>query len=156
MQRVSRISWNFELRSAVADTFDRYIQLPGENEAGGILLGEIYPDQNLIRVVEATVPTRADRATATTWHRDTDSANKHIHRAWRDSDGRVQYIGEWHTHAQRHPRPSGRDRQTRNELVREPGLVTDWLLLAIIGQRSNYFSKWTTASEERINFQELS
>ncbi len=32
-------------------------------------------------------------------------------RMWRDSGGTVRYLGEWHTHPEAHPAPSGTDRR---------------------------------------------
>lgn len=78
-----------------------------KSEAGGILLG--FRRGPHLHVVEATTPTNRDRRSRTGFER---SAEIHRHIAmcrWQDTGGTMDYLGEWHTHPEANPSPSGID-----------------------------------------------
>ena len=86
-------------------------------EAGGILLGTVHGRSLLI--AEATAPTPRDRRSRFLFDRS-PFGHRHIAaRRWRSSAGTVRYLGEWHTHPQGTPSPSGIDRQEWGMLVRK-------------------------------------
>lgn len=76
-------------------------------EAGGLLLGTVHGQDMLIS--EATVPTRMDRQLRTLFERMPCRHRAIAKRRWRASAGTVRYLGEWHTHPEDHPHPSGID-----------------------------------------------
>ena len=76
-------------------------------ESGGILLG--YRRSSHLHIVEATSPLSGDRQSRFGFDR---SARGHreiaLHR-WRDSNGFIDYMGEWHSHPEMEPCPSSID-----------------------------------------------
>lgn len=76
-------------------------------EAGGILLG--FRRGPHLHIVEATEPTHHDRRWRTGFERSAEPHQQIALRYWRDSGGRTDYLGEWHTHPQATPSPSGID-----------------------------------------------
>lgn len=124
-------------------TLRRFVQLDSEPERGGLLLGELYPDKHEVHLSIATEPGPMDRGTACTWLRDEATSNKVIREAWTDSGGITNYVGEWHTHPADHPVPSWRDRRTMGKLASSSGLVTDFLLLVIVGRKSVWSGLWS-------------
>ena len=92
----------------VLEVFQRHVQAgPVDLEAGGLLLG--YVRGSHLEIVEATLPTKFDRRFRTFFER-MKNLHEHIaHSRWADSQGLVRYIGEWHTHPQDYPAPSGTD-----------------------------------------------
>ncbi|WP_434136935.1 Mov34/MPN/PAD-1 family protein (plasmid) [Pseudomonas luteola] len=101
----------------VLDVFKRHIQVdPADLEGGGLLLG--YVRGSHLEITEATIPTRFDRRFRTFFERMKDLHEHIAQKRWTDSNGLVRYIGEWHTHPQDHPSPSGLD-------------LTEWRKLAV-------------------------
>ncbi|SPS03063.1 Mov34/MPN/PAD-1 family protein [Cupriavidus taiwanensis] len=76
-------------------------------ESGGILLG--YRRDRHLHIVDATVPQTADRRTLFQfWRRDRrhqEAATK----LWGETNETGDYLGEWHTHPEIQPMPSGLD-----------------------------------------------
>lgn len=92
----------------VLSVFQRHIQAgPSDLEGGGLLLG--YVRGSHLEIVEATVPTKFDRRFRTFFERMRELHEHIAQKRWADSDGLVRYIGEWHTHPQDYPTPSGTD-----------------------------------------------
>lgn len=93
---------------AAARVMQTYAQLSSASqEAGGILIGATRGDD--IEVIEATVPLPLDTRSRTGFHR---KDRGHFERAtllWKANDREVGYVGEWHTHPEDHPTPSGLD-----------------------------------------------
>lgn len=84
-------------------------------ESGGILLG--YRRGAHLHVVQATTPGHGDHGTRVSFRR---SANGHREQAlsgWHRSDRTLDYLGEWHTHPEQAPSPSGTDHRAWAELL---------------------------------------
>ncbi|MFY1664527.1 Mov34/MPN/PAD-1 family protein [Pseudomonas sp. Pseu.R1] len=103
------------LAPEVLAIFDRYIQGEQEAEAGGILLGHVRGAH--LELLEATVPTPKDRRLKYFFERLLHGHRSIAEQRWRESNGLIRYLGEWHTHPEDHPTPSGLD-------------VTEWQKLA--------------------------
>ncbi|WP_235814811.1 Mov34/MPN/PAD-1 family protein [Pseudomonas syringae group genomosp. 3] len=99
----------------VIAVFNRYIQGEHDAEAGGILLGHVRGIH--LEILEATVPTPKDRRLKYFFERLLHGHQGIAERRWRDSDGLVRYVGEWHTHPEDHPMPSGLDINEWGEMV---------------------------------------
>ena len=102
-------------------------------EAGGILMG--YRRGPHLHVVEATVPTTQDVRRRFSFFRHGAHHQQVALRRWRETDETLDYMGEWHTHPEDHPHPSGIDlRHWRDIAVRSPRPM----LFLILGRRSNW------------------
>lgn len=94
---------------ATLDMFVHYVQAnDADCEAGGLLLGSVHGSHMLIE--QATQPTRHDKR-----HRYLFERMPYGHEAiamsrWISSQGTIRYLGEWHTHGEDDPQPSGLDR----------------------------------------------
>ena len=99
----------------------------GTREAGGILLG--YRRDPHIEILAATLPARGDQRRRFSFVRAGCSHQRAATRAWRDSEHRVDYVGEWHTHPESNPSPSAVD---RHELVRRSIEHRDDFLVELI------------------------
>ena len=98
--------------------FERHIQHKlSDCEAGGILLGTVHGSNILL--TDATVPTARDRQFRYLFERLPFGHRVIAQRRWRASAGTVRYLGEWHTHPQNHPLPSGLDQSEWGELARK-------------------------------------
>lgn len=92
---------------SVIEVFEQYIQGDSDTEAGGVLLGHVRCVH--LEILEVTVPTPSDRRLKYFFERLTDGHRAICERRWRDSGGLVRYVGEWHTHPEDYPTPSGLD-----------------------------------------------
>lgn len=121
--------------SAIA-VFEGHMQAqPADCEAGGLLLGTIHGSN--IMVAEATAPTLWDKRLQYLFERMPFGHSSIALARWKASGGTVRYIGEWHTHSQDHPSPSGLDRTEWNKLSRKRADGRP-MLAVIVGRKSLY------------------
>ena len=116
--------------------FESHVQaLPSDYEGGGLLLGTIHGSN--IMVLEATVPTILDKRFQYLFERIPFGHSSIAQSRWKASGGKVRYVGEWHTHPQDYPSPSGIDRTEWNKLSckRADGRR---MLAVIVGRKSLY------------------
>lgn len=91
----------------VRGVFERNVQVGDLPESGGVLLGTVHERGLLVTI--ATTPTRLDRQLRYLFERLPFGHRAVAKRQWRQSAGTTRYIGEWHTHPQDIPVPSGID-----------------------------------------------
>ena len=93
------------IEEKVLQVFARHRQLhQGAPESGGILLG--YRRGSHLHVTEATAPLASDQASRTRFFRSAAPHQQAALARWRQSDGTIDYLGEWHTHPEHSPSPS--------------------------------------------------
>jgi integrative and conjugative element protein (TIGR02256 family) len=104
------------LSPATLDVFVRYVQIGDQApESGGLLLGTVHGEHLIIE--QATTPTAWDLRLRTFFHRSAIGHAKLAFDRWRASHGTVRYLGEWHTHPEDYPTPSGLDRSEWRRLA---------------------------------------
>lgn len=98
------------LNESVRKVLSQHIQRTSSDaESGGILLGHVRGPH--LEIIEATCPSPCDERYRFLFVRMQDVHNELADRRWRNSDGTVRYIGEWHTHPEDYPSPSALDRR---------------------------------------------
>jgi integrative and conjugative element protein (TIGR02256 family) len=124
------------LSDATLQTFYLHIQSADTDcESGGLLLGSVHGAHMLIE--QATVPTTWDRRFRYMFERMPFGHQAIALARWTASNGTVRYLGEWHTHPEDHPHPSGLDRSEWRRLAK---LRRDMrpMLAVIVGRKSLY------------------
>lgn len=117
------------LRRPVLARFARYRQHHWwQTEAGGQLFARL--SGNLIDVVEASGPRATDRRSRRRYEPDKIVEQKEIDA--QHARG-LHFIGDWHSHAQRLPSPSGLDLVSIAETVRRSRHHLNGLVLIIVG-----------------------
>jgi integrative and conjugative element protein (TIGR02256 family) len=102
------------LEGVVLEVFKQHIQRRlTDNEAGGLLLGSVHGEN--LSILEATAPTALDKRLRYFFERLSFGHSSIAKKRWRESQGSVRYLGEWHTHPEDVPHPSSLD---RNEWTR--------------------------------------
>ena len=118
------------------ETFSQHVQgSDADCEAGGLLLGSVHGSHMLIE--QATVPTAWDKRFRYLFERMPFGHEAIALSRWTASQGTIRYLGEWHTHPEDHPHPSGLDRSEWNRLSaqrRDKRLM----LAVIVGRKSLY------------------
>ena len=128
---------------ASLEIFNQYVQIRDVDcEAGGLLLGSVHGTHMLIE--QATVPTVWDKRFRYLFERMPFGHEAIAMARWKASQGTVRYLGEWHTHPEDHPSPSGLDRSEWKRLAakrrdRRP-------LLAVVVGRKSLHVEWVPNS----------
>src|SRR5687768_13492126 len=118
------------LSGEVVRKFRRYRQKRWyQREAGGQLFARLSPSRIVIE--EATGPRRTDRRTRTSYVPDRAAEQREIDGRHREG---LHFVGDWHTHPEELPRPSGLDVASISESVRKSSHALNGFLLVIVGQ----------------------
>lgn len=102
-------------------------------EGGGILLG--CRRGKHLEVMIATEPSHKDSRSALSFVREADGHAEFAEQAWRQSEKRIDYLGEWHTHPQRVATPSHVDRHEWRKLILQRPKLTP-ILVVVVGTKS--------------------
>ncbi len=112
-----------------------------QHEQGGVLLGHVFGDH--IQVLRISIPNGFDNSGRFYFHRDKRAAQIVIDHEFHSSGGKMIYLGEWHTHPEKHPTPSNTDEKMIADQLRLGKLNEPFLLMLIQGQESIYLSMQT-------------
>jgi len=116
------------------ETFRQHVQSSDvDGEAGGLLLGSVHGAHLFIE--QATVPTAWDKRFRHLFERMPFGHEAIALSRWTASQGTVRYLGEWHTHPEDHPHPSGLDRSEWNRLSAQRRDKRP-MLAVIVGRKS--------------------
>lgn len=108
-----------------------------KHEAGGTLMG--YRSGQHLHVLHATVPMPLDRSSRISFERLDPGHQLAVTKAWKESQGRVDYLGDWHTHPQLNPSPSGIDYK---EWAKLGSTLNKPLIFLIVGERAKIFAAY--------------
>ncbi len=97
-------------------------------EAGGQLFARFEP--GIMLVERVTGPRRSDKRSRYAYHPDRTAEQREIHQMHALG---YHYVGDWHTHPERHPSPSAQDRAAMVDLFTESKTQADGFLLLIQG-----------------------
>jgi integrative and conjugative element protein (TIGR02256 family) len=91
-------------REAIAAMLQHQQMKPAEPESGGMLFAQIEPGWITVRV--ATPPQPLDHRSRVTFEPVLKLQQQEIRRRFKQG---LHFVGEWHTHPERRPQPSGAD-----------------------------------------------
>lgn len=97
-------------------------------EAGGILIGSYRGPH--IEITSCTTPLPKDARRPLLFDRCDPGHQAAALKAWKESSKTLTFVGEWHTHPEPHPSPSGRDAATWRGIMKR---VPDPLVFLIGG-----------------------
>jgi integrative and conjugative element protein (TIGR02256 family) len=118
-----------EFSASVLERFEQHRQRRfWQAEAGGQLFANLAP--GLISIAIATGPRPTDRRTPFSYVPDREAEHREIAEM---RPGGWHYVGDWHTHPQAVPSPSGRDLRTVISTVQKSQLVLAGVLMVIVG-----------------------
>jgi integrative and conjugative element protein (TIGR02256 family) len=104
---------------------------PNVPESGGILLG--FRRGPHIHVTAATTPQPGDAQSRYRFHRAESRHQRFAYTHWASSNETGDYLGEWHTHPEPTPTPSGIDRAEWQKICNERKVP---MLFVILGTSS--------------------
>lgn len=132
--------WRFEERECMVLVPHRVLEdmrrmgwdaLP--NETGGTLVGHYSSDLRVALVERALGVRVCAQRSPVMFFRPPDDVDGQLSEIYRESGGRVYYLGEWHTHPYAAPTPSVIDLNTLCDLARAPSVATDTPIMIILG-----------------------
>lgn len=120
----------------VANILLSYRQLSDSSpESAGVLIGERRGIHIIIKILSE--PSILDIRSRFMVNRVSKHHQKVIDNAFRESDGELQYLGEWHTHPENVPKPSTMDYTSWYKNLKSPHP----LILIIAGRASFWVGK---------------
>jgi integrative and conjugative element protein (TIGR02256 family) len=122
--------------SSVLDFIEKESARASRTETGGVLAGHGDLMKGEAQVTHASKPGPKARRTMFSFSRDTKYCQKFLDEIAANSDGRIDYVGEWHKHHEESPTPSSRDIITSTNIAKSSDYHVNQCLLLIIG-RSN-------------------
>jgi len=108
------------------DTFDK-------KEAGGVLLGRHIIGSDDIVVDDITTPMKGDYCGRYFFIRGQRNHQEVIDKVWQESKGTCTYLGEWHTHPEKKPKPSCLDLDEWMRRIKNDTFYGDALFFIIVG-----------------------
>jgi integrative and conjugative element protein (TIGR02256 family) len=128
-------SGRFEIGDAALVQLTAHRQLaPEDPESGGVLLGRLIENSSDVIVDEISTPKPADRCGRFRFLRRRKPAQRHVDKAWAETSSTRVYLGEWHSHPEDVPTPSGHDLQEWERIVNCAKYEQDSLFFIIVGR----------------------
>lgn len=119
--------------SSVCEKFLEYIKFYHfKRENGGIIVGILNPVRKRIVITDVTEPQKKDKCSSYRFKRDVYGHQEIMDQLWKESDNIKTYLGEWHTHNERIPKPSFVDRRNWINISKRKQ-NSDWLFFVIVG-----------------------
>jgi integrative and conjugative element protein (TIGR02256 family) len=110
-----------------------------DTENGGILLGKVKTDAKQYVISRISIPNKKDKKGKYFFIRNKKEAQLIINQIWADSDGKINYLGEWHTHKQNDPRPSFVDLQLLKQIRKDKTSEFSYVLMIILGNEKDLY-----------------
>lgn len=121
-----------------------------DNESGGILLGQVMG--NNVYILKASTPNRFDKSSRYTFECNKDAAQIVIDYEFLNSEHKTIYLGEWHTHPEDFPSPSGIDKGMIKNQYFKNKLNEPFLILIIQGLKELYVALYNGSSIYKIDY----
>ena len=119
--------------SLVRESSGRLRALGFDKESGGLLIGVKVADEEAYELRRMSYPGRLDKRSPFAFLRSNIAANRILQRWGNDSDGRENYLGEWHTHNEETPIPSTTDTNLMGQVAKDGSPSFDAFFMLIIG-----------------------
>lgn len=123
------------IAGSALDTLHQHVQVESSlEEAGGVLLGRHLIESADIIIDEASIPQASDRRSRFSFFRSSKH-NSIATARWKESGGKVAYVGLWHSHPEAIPNPSGRDLDDWRKALAKDQFDGDYLFFIILGMQ---------------------
>ena len=121
------------IKPEVISDLKRYYYSSLKYETGGILLGKFNRINRIIEIMEV-YELKTNFFSRTLYRRNARKAQKIINKRWSETDGVINYVGEWHTHPYMQAIPSDTDIDSLREITAKVKDSLPGTLLIIVGR----------------------
>lgn len=126
-----------KLAGSVIEILQQHKQVNKDSfESGGVLLGRFIKVSKNIVVDKITPPMKGDKQTRFSFKRLSPLHQEIITEEWKKSNGTCNYLGEWHTHPEDYPTPSGVDIKDWKRKLKKDVFSGRYLYFVIAGIKS--------------------
>jgi len=123
-----------KLTDAVIQILQKHIQKGIKtNESGGVVMGRFIKESKDIVIDKLTTPLKGDKQTRYSFKRLSPLHQLIIDEEWNKSKGTCNYLGEWHTHPEEFPKPSGVDLKDWKRKLKNDVFSGRYLYFVIVG-----------------------
>ena len=119
----------------IFDDIRRYYCSNTNYETGGILLGKFNKENRVVEITEV-YELKTNFFSKILYKKSARKAQKIINRRWNETDGVINYIGEWHTHPNMKAVPSSTDINSLKEISEKVKGVLPGTILIIAGKEN--------------------
>ena len=131
------MGFRFEIKEEVLESLRENAQHEG-NEMCGVLTGSQI-NEKTFRISKVSPPCVAHNSRCGC-ERDATKANEFISKDYEESEHTRVYVGEWHTHPEKNPSPSGTDYSSIINNFISSKICVPFLTMIIVGTESIYYS----------------
>ena len=117
----------------------KYKQTDHSTESGGIILGKVSKNLKCYYFTDMSIPCKEDKSSRLTFIRNRKNAQKVINSYHKNSQGIINYLGEWHTHPFSPASPSYEDIRSMKKTYKMSKLICDVLFMIILGSKGDLF-----------------
>jgi [CysO sulfur-carrier protein]-S-L-cysteine hydrolase len=118
--------------SDIAHQFIIALDLVGNREVGGILMGE-HVDKDKFRIIEITVQMHGGTfASFMRYVQDITEPLRSFFKRMKNEYTRFNYLGEWHSHQNFALIPSSTDAVTMHDIIMDPESNVNFVILLIV------------------------
>ena len=126
--------------------------IDSDKEMGGVLMGELYPNSNRIKITNILVCEHSNNSRSGL-ELNIECLQKQMNKIWEDSGGTITYLGDWHTHPEFNPMPSYTDYKTFVKNYYVSKFEQNLLLYIILGQEKQiWFKSFNGIKFKKIEF----
>jgi integrative and conjugative element protein (TIGR02256 family) len=124
-------------------------------ETGGVLAGIGSIEQNEVIITNASLPGSKAKASRYFFQHDREFCQAFLDDLAAQTNGSIDYLGEWHKHFENVPNPSSTDIRTLTKIARNSDYHISFPLLLIIGQSNLRFSLRTFVIDNKEFFRPI-
>lgn len=133
------IRLHLEIQKALLDELYQHGLSHYPKEYGGLLIGR-YTDDRLTAVIEKTILPKRYKASRYYFERGSEGLKEELEALYQQ-EPKLFYIGEWHTHPNGLVDPSGRDKATMAQLIKDGNVfINNPILLIVAITKKDYCS----------------
>ena len=110
-----------------------------KHENGGVLLGKFNKKEKTYIITNISTTNSEDRKGRYFFIRNKKQAQAIINKYWKNSNGEINYLGEWHTHDEEYPNPSFVDKQLVKQMLNNKNIEIDNVFMIILGKNKNLY-----------------
>lgn len=139
------VEWELCIEPAVLQRFADHRQLgPRAPEVGGQLFAAF--EKYRVRITHVTGPREADRRSRCSFFPDRRLENREIKQRFGTG---LHFVGDWHTHPEPHPTPSGVDLTSMSDCFRRSQHTLTHFIMIIVGQREGPAGLWVSLHDAK-------